>query len=212
MYVLLRIMIAIIILILSLSITFFNIDLIIKIIFEQIDFFFYGIIGLLIFFQFFKQTSKTVEWFEVFTHELTHAIFAILTFNKVRNFNASSTGNGSVEYQGKRNWIITLSPYCIPIYTVVLCLLYPFFLREYWNVLDFLVGFSFVFHLRTFWKQLNPNQPDIKVYGFTFSYLFISALNIYFLFTIPLLVSKGGLFLLWWEPLSNSINCLLSIR
>src|SRR5262245_39127376 len=58
---------------------------------------------------------RTVGNFVVtFEHELTHAIFAWLTFHRVVGFRAGSSSGGHVRYVGRGNWLIAVAPYFFP--------------------------------------------------------------------------------------------------
>jgi len=60
------------------------------------------------------------DYMYVLAHETVHALFAWLFGAKIKAFKVSSKG-GSVS-STKSNFIITLAPYFIPFYTVVLSL------------------------------------------------------------------------------------------
>ena len=59
-----------------------------------------------------------MQWFSTLEHELTHAIFAILSLNRVTGLNATGREGGVTHYQGYGNWVITLAPYFVPTVTI----------------------------------------------------------------------------------------------
>jgi hypothetical protein len=119
----------------------------------------------------------------VVAHELTHALFAMLFGGSVKSFHASERG-GRVTIS-KSNFVITLAPYFFPLYTFIALLLY-------WlahaadarglitDVLIFLAGASFAFHLILTFIFLQTDQADIQEHGAIFSYPLIYLFNVGF--------------------------------
>ena len=117
----------------------------------------------------------------VLGHELTHAISALLCGGKVKSIAVSSQG-GRVSTT-KSNLIITLAPYLIPIYAVVLLLIYLGIsmvtnVVRYTNLFTFLIGFSLAFHVVLTVDCLKKEQPDILKSGTLFSLFLIYIVNI----------------------------------
>ena len=81
------------------------------------------LIGFAAFFALFliPRVRSNVRWLMKFTHEFTHLLFAILFFRKINRFKVDDT-DSYVSYSS--GWLgyhaITLSPYCIPIFTLAL--------------------------------------------------------------------------------------------
>ena len=119
----------------------------------------------------------------VVAHELTHALFAMLFGGSVKSFHASERG-GRVTIS-KSNFIITLAPYFFPLYTFVALLLY-------WlahvadargmttDILIYLSGATFAFHLILTFVFLQTDQADIREHGAIFSYPLIYLFNVAF--------------------------------
>lgn len=119
----------------------------------------------------------------VIGHELTHALFAMLFGGSVRSIHAS--GRGGRVTISKSNFIITLAPYFFPLYTFVALALYWIAriagAREMVaEVLIFLSGATFAFHLVLTLIFLHTDQADIKEHGEVFSYPLIYLFNIIF--------------------------------
>ena len=47
-------------------------------------------------------------------HEITHALFAIVTFHRVTGLRATAFRGGQVRFVGEGNWLITVAPYFFP--------------------------------------------------------------------------------------------------
>lgn len=117
----------------------------------------------------------------VLGHELTHAISSILCGGKVKSIKVSAAGGRVLTT--KANVFTRLSPYLVPIYTVLLFLLYlglSLFsdTNRYVYLFIFLVGFSLVFHIVLTIDFLKKNQPDILKSGSFFSLFLIYIVNI----------------------------------
>ena len=106
---------------------------------------------------------KNVRWLMMFTHEFTHLVFAILFFRKIHRFNVDnkdshvSFSNGWFGYMP-----ITLSPYCIPLFTLAL-LPWRFTADQdvYLYVIDVLIGLTYAFHVCCWVRQIRLHQTDI---------------------------------------------------
>jgi hypothetical protein len=120
-------------------------------------------------------------WVYVLGHELTHALATYLAGGKVRDFQVSSRG-GYVAIT-KANWWITLSPYFVPLYSLIWLALwisvnfyYP--LSRYTPVLFFGLGLTYAFHVSFTLSMIHPRQSDLKVEGYVFSYVVIAVANL----------------------------------
>jgi hypothetical protein len=141
----------------------------------------------------------------VLGHELTHAIWGLMFGARPSDLRVGQNG-GSVKLT-KSNLLITLAPYFFPFYTflvVVAALITYAFLRPLpclplWM---FLIGFTWAFHLLFTIETLTRRQPDIKLYGRMFSWVFIFLANAFIVMaflamTTPL--TFGGLFNSLWQ-------------
>ena len=117
----------------------------------------------------------------VFGHEMTHAIWGLLTGSKIGRMRVGDNG-GFVELSNP-GLFTTLAPYFVPFYLVVLLLLRllcglfldmaPYSL--WWL---FAMGLAYGFHILYTVKSLAQKQPDIRVYGRFASYVIILLANL----------------------------------
>lgn len=147
----------------------------------------------------------------VFGHELMHALSTWISGGKVKSFKASAKG-GEVK-TSKSNSFISLSPYCFPIYTILLALLYSisalfFDLGRYVLTFIFLVGFSLAFHLIITVDFLKTKQPDLIKTGYILSLSLIYMVNISILGLILSLIFPDISFL---DFIQNSIQSAFNI-
>jgi len=117
----------------------------------------------------------------VLGHELTHALWG-LVFGAVPSKLRVSAAGGSVNLT-KSNMLITLAPYFFPFYTflvIVVALVTSAFVRPLpWLPLwMFTVGFTWAFHALFTLETLSQRQPDVKLYGRIFSWVFIFLANV----------------------------------
>ena len=131
-------------------------------------------------------------WLYVWAHEMTHALFTILCGGRVSCFHV--TAKGGHVLTDKNNVLITLSPYFIPLYAVLLvplCMLLGtvvdltqrmalpggFGFRPLWGVF-WLMGGTWGFHLTfTLW-MMGKEQPDLRIHGVFFSTVLIYLVNV----------------------------------
>ena len=135
------------------------------------------------------------RWLMKFTHEFTHLMFAILFFRKINRFKVDSE-DSYVSYSN--GWFgyhaITLSPYCIPLFTLALLpwrfttgTATPLFLAT----IDALIGFTYAFHICCWVKQTRLHQTDITGPGVILSLLIIATLQIMNFCLVVLTPSSG---------------------
>lgn len=116
----------------------------------------------------------------IFGHELTHALVGLLSGARLKSFKVSSSG-GSVVLS-KTNMAIALAPYFIPIYTLLIVLLY-WTAGRFWDASAaypyflFTVGFSLSFHLSLTWYALSQGQSDLEAFGAPLSVMVILLVN-----------------------------------
>lgn len=115
----------------------------------------------------------------VLGHESVHAGVAWLFGGKVKSFKVSEEG-GSVGTD-KSNTAIELSPYFIPIYAVIITMIY-FVIASSYNINSslfvFLIGFALAFHIVSTVEVMKIRQPDIVKSGYLFSVVIIYVFNI----------------------------------
>ncbi len=138
-----------------------------------------------------------IRWMMSFTHEFTHLLFAILFCRKINRFHVDdkdshvSFSSGWFGYHA-----ITLSPYCIPIFTLALLpwrfttgIATPLFLA----VIDFLIGATYAFHVCCWIRQTRLYQTDITGPGIVKSLLCIATFHILNFCLVVLTPSSGVL-------------------
>ncbi len=136
-----------------------------------------GFAAFVLIFAVFQQPIKTY----VFGHELTHAFWILLFRGEVTAFSASAKG-GRVEGT-KGNFLIALSPYFFPVYTIILIGLY-FAGRLFWEPqrftegFIFMIGFTWAFHIILTISALIKGQAEVKKNGYLFSITVIYLMNI----------------------------------
>lgn len=135
-------------------------------------------------------------YFYVLGHELTHALFVYVCGGKVGGIHV--TADGGYVMTNKSNFLIALSPYFLPFWSVVIVTLSSALSIFYSDIphhdhaLYFLIGFSWTFHLLwTLWMILRE-QPDLKENGVFFSLVVIYLANV-IVISILLCLAPGNL-------------------
>ena len=138
--------------------------------------------------------SHNLKWFMKFTHELTHTLMALLFFKRITEFvvkgkecyASHDPGEFGIGYTP-----ITLAPYCIPIYTIMI---FPFRFAgdaHYMIIFDALIAFTYAFHIHMFIKQTRLTQSDIQNCGVAKSVTFLSFAHLA-IASLILATPKGG--------------------
>ena len=118
--------------------------------------------GLFLFFLIIPKVKHNLDWLMKFTHELTHTFIPI-----------------------------TLSPFCLPIYTLMI---FPFRFTgdsHYMIIFDVLIAFTYAFHVHSFIKQTRFTQTDIRNCGRARSVSFLIFTHLAVL-SLILAIPKGG--------------------
>lgn len=112
-------------------------------------------------------------WLYVLGHELTHALSAWMCGSRVQSFKVNSRG-GEVRVS-KNNAFIALSPYFLPIYSILWSLIMAVVQWRWgmaWWVLPIYqagLGLTYGFHVTMTAVILRIRQPDLVGEGFLFS-------------------------------------------
>lgn len=160
----------------------------------------YGVYTLALFIM---RRKHNLDWFMKFTHELTHTLVALLFLRKIYEFVVRGK-ECYVLYQRPRVGYlpITLSPYCIPIYTFMI---FPFRFvgdNHFMIIFDMLIAFTYAFHIHSFIRHTRFTQSDIENCGIAQSISFLSFTHLAVLALI-LAIPRGGVlnatYRVFWE-------------
>src|SRR5262249_32306124 len=110
-------------------------------------------------------------------HELTHALFAWLTLQRVIGLGAALRSGSHIRYVGKGNWLIAIAPFFVPTYSLVLvgvvCLL-PIHYLAFGSAA---LGVTVAHHALSTWPASHRHQSDLREAGFLFRLIFLPAAN-----------------------------------
>jgi len=133
-----------------------------------------SILGFFAFIIFYLVVGPPVKSY-IIEHELTHIIFAILSGIKVKKVSLKNNAHVTIE---KVNLLIALSPYSLPLYTIIILSIYKF-IAVFYNssllslIFYFIASTSLSFHVVSTIHYLKLDQPDLKRYGYFSSLVFI---------------------------------------
>lgn len=136
---------------------------------------------------------QNVRWMMDFTHESTHLLFALLFCRKIHRFNVDRK-DSHVSFSG--GWFgyhaITLSPYCVPIFTLAL-LPWRYTTGEtgFLHFIDILIGATYAFHVCCWVRQTRLYQTDITGPGVVKSLLCIATFHLLNLSLVLLTPASG---------------------
>ena len=159
----------------SITKAFYDNILLIKELAGSLNFFLYGIAAYVILHIIFYRPT----YLYVLGHEAVHAGAAWLFGGKIKSFKVSEEGGGVGT--DKSNIVIELSPYFVPIYAIIITLVYFVIVSSYninSSTFVFLIGFALAFHIISTIEILKIRQPDIVKSGYFFSIMTVYILNI----------------------------------
>jgi hypothetical protein len=117
----------------------------------------------------------------VWGHELTHALWGLMTGSKVGKIKVGE--NGGYVNLTNPGIFTTLAPYFVPFYLVVVLLL-RLVAGLFWDMEPYalwwlgLFGMAYGFHVTYTVRSLTERQPDIKEFGHVISYVLILLINV----------------------------------
>ena len=137
--------------------------------------------------------NKNSYWFLTVEHELTHIIFALLTFHKVIDFQASSWRGGYTMFLGNGNWLIFIAPYFFPTFSMIIILFIYFSQPQFYPLLVALLGYSMVYHVHSTYIETSFHQPDIQEVGLPFAFMFLPSANLFAMIGILSAIPNDGI-------------------
>jgi len=156
------------------SFAFYNNIVLIKELAGSLNYFLWGIVSYVILHLLFYRPT----YLYVLGHEAVHAGIAWIFGGRIKSFKVSGEG-GSVATD-KSNVIVELSPYFVPIYAIIISVIY-FVIASSYNingaVFIFLIGFALAFHMISTIEVMKIRQPDIVKSGYFFSIMMVYVLN-----------------------------------
>lgn len=145
---------------------------------------------------------KNLDIMQTMTHEGAHMLVGgLLLRKKIYEFNAKSTDSlkqsdttlGYVSSNAKgTNIFSNLAPYMLPYLTFAMLLFRLMIKNECLPIIDFIIGFTLMFHFSCWKKDMRFDQSDITNCGVFRSYLFIWTF-IFFNLAIILYSLGGGM-------------------
>ena len=172
---------------------------------------------------------KNLDIMQTMTHEGAHMLVGGLFLRKkIYEFNAKASETltqndntlGFVSSNARSaNLFSTLAPYMLPYLTFAMILFRLMIKNECLPIIDFIIGFTLMFHFTCWKKDMRPDQSDIQRCGVFRSYLFIWTF-IFFNMAIILYSLGGGMSepmnifqanVTWFEQTWKDIQWLLSL-
>ena len=176
---------------------------------NSMNFFMWGVAGYAILHLLFYKPTYVY----VLGHEAVHAGMAWVFGGKIKSFKASKKG-GSVTTD-KSNTAIELGPYFVPIYAIIITVVYFLVATSYSvnsSVFMFLIGFALAFHVISTVEVMKVRQPDILKSGYFFSVVLVYVLNIVVISLIFAMVFPGfGIRNFFFDMWNSSKNIYVAV-
>ena len=146
---------------------------------------------------------------EVLAHELTHALFAFLTFHRVKGISINQDDSGgNMAFEGEGNWLIIIAPYFFPFFGVIAMItisIYTIFAPMN-LILNSVMGFMIGYHLDTVGSQIHEKQTDLPKVGYPFCVVFLLPANLWMIGSMMAFNSKGWTGVWLYQELIGQLN------
>jgi hypothetical protein len=164
-----------------------------------------GFGGYLVLWWLFFRRPLMGSMFSTVEHELTHGLFALLTFHRIEGLRATWRSGGEIAYSGgPGNWLITIAPYwfptlCMPF--VLVLLLGP---TAHLGVISVAMGVVLSYQLTSTYIETHRGQTDLQKVGFVFAWMVLPFLNFVAISFVVLSAGVGAdAALAWFAELST---------
>jgi len=132
------------------------------------------------------------HFWATFEHEMTHIIFALLTFHSVHSLHATEGDGGEFRHSGGGNWLITVSPYFFPTVPLLVSLFVLALPAALFLVGVGAVGFSIAWHLVATIMETHRGQTDLHTVGLAHAAMFLPGASVFCLGFVLALANRGG--------------------
>jgi hypothetical protein len=127
---------------------------------------------------------RLVRFWCTLEHELTHALFAWLTFVPVlelRSTDGSLQSDDDSEGHvrlGGNNWLISIGPYFFPTASAALMAAIWALAAQPTTLARGLLGAATAYSIASTWQETHRHQVDLRQVGFAFCWLFLPGANL----------------------------------
>ena len=136
-----------------------------------------GVIVYFVAWLFFFRSRLVGSYLSTLEHELTHALFALLTLHRVKGLKVTGYNGGHVTYSGGMgNWLITISPYFVP--TLAFMLLPVQAWMGPIPLFEFILGLTTSYHITSTYLETHEAQTDLQKTGKFFAWCFLPSANL----------------------------------
>ena len=149
-----------------------------------------------------SRSRRQGSFWSTFEHELTHILFTVLSFGRVRGLVASHREGGLMQHEGSGNWLITVSPYFFPTLAVPILLIMLTLEGEALEIARMTLGVIVAYHLTSTYRETHRQQTDLQIVGFGFAWCFLPTAN---LMSYGLVLGMSGRGLDALGPFGNSV-------
>ena len=137
-----------------------------------------GFFGYFLLWVLFFSKRSAGSFFSTFEHELTHALFAWITFKKVTGLQATWNSGGVCYIEGGENWLIYIAPYFFPTLMLIPMILSVVVDRQYFDSIEVMLGAVMAYHMTSTYVETHRGQTDLQETGFLFAALFLPTANV----------------------------------
>ena len=134
----------------------------------------------------------------IFEHEITHTIFALLSFNKIISIAAHNQFGGFMTFRGGKtqgNWLIDISPYFFSTLGVIVIGIIHISSPTYYPILMGILGYTTIHHIYNVIVAFHPKQSDITKVGLPFSILFLPSANLMMIIVMLTQIPNDSIYL-----------------
>lgn len=162
-------------------------------------YFFIGFVGIFVVRLLSRRRRGAAETME---HEMTHVLFALLTFHPVKNVEVNDNGSGTTVFRGKATWLVALAPYFFPLCTVAMAIFaycYETVSQTKPEWIPICLGACFGYNVYAFAQEIHIHQTDFKVAGWIFTLCFLPVANLLNFGMLFAFAERGipGIFFFW---------------
>lgn len=140
-----------------------------------------------------------ISFLDTLEHELTHGIVALLFLHPPSTLHVTERKGGHIRLK-QSNWMISLAPYLLPLWTAIAALLMLIVEEDLVSIFLTITLFLYGIFLSRLMSELHPKQTDLRESGLFHSYLVVA---LFHLLLLPTMIFLAAGVIGWREYFSS---------
>ena len=135
-----------------------------------------GAAGFVVLWLLILRPRRSLHYLVTLEHELTHALFSVLTLHRVAGLWAALRSGGHARYEGRGNGLIAIAPFVFPMFSLIVVAV-SIWLHEH-RILAVILGITLAWNIIGNWSRTHRHHGDHREVGIIFGFLFVTCASL----------------------------------